>query len=690
MSFKKGLKFHGNHINIPDVYSHLESKMRVTKSNGALNIALIGDSKGGKPGEIMFLDDPEVAKKVLKGGDLLTGCMKAYDPVIDTKQGVELGGADLIFAIRANNATKAQTAVYQEREVEGKIGKIAPTLHANSTGKLTVNGEYTGKENKTFKVVITSEGTNDLSECKYMYMLADNNEMISDGELLLSSTENATNKDIGDGVQLTFEAGKYTKGDTFLIPCTAKVTVNEFVFIIESKDYGEECNLISHKIDDGTAEGTKKLTIYDAKSDEYEVLDNMGGAFNFKYKGDQPYATVSIVSDGKGNSIKLQTAIGTDADNTIIDLDIDLNTEQFKTIKSLAEHIASYADYEVETVNTINPELNVNDLDFVTDVSINNFSPVTAVLRDFQKSASFLSNLIEVNIINREVSNFSNYSFQNLSGGDEGRSATSYLKFLDMLGKYDIDYIVPLTNDISIMAEVREHCIQMSGKYGKERRMVCGSGIGTPAGMAIQLAKKIAHPRVQFMGSGFYDKDQNLYPPYIAAAMHAGRAAFLGIESATKDTYNMLKPEFTYTEKEQTELIDNGVLFFNEVVSDYNHKQFYSNLVWDYTTFTEYNDPLLVERSTGAIGDMILKDLRKKLGKFLTGKLTPTGTLETARNLVLTELKNYVKDGTIIEYRNVEIKKKNDTTYLKLEIAPTQVNNFTLIDAIFYSKDIEI
>ena len=688
MGFKKGHKFHGNHINIPGVYSYVESNMRENKSNGALNIALIGEAKGGRPGEIMFLDDPEVAKEVLKGGDLLDGCLKAWDPVIETKEGVELGGADLIFAIRTNNATKANTAIYQEKEVPAQIGKVTYTKHANSTGELTVDGTYSGVENKTYKVVITSEGTKDLSECKYNYMLAKDNEFLSENDLALSDTENTTNKVIGDGIKVTFGAGKYTKGDSFLIPCTASVTVNEFVFTIESKDYGEECNYISHKVSDGSEEGTKKLTIYNSRKDDYEVLDNMGGTFSFKYKGEQPYAIASIVSDGKGNAIKLQTLIGTDEDNTIVDLDIDLTVAQFKSIKALAEHIASFEGYEIETVNTINPDLNVNDLDFVTDRNIKSFYPVTAILRDFQKSSEILSDYIEINIINREVSNFSNYSFESLTGGAEGRSPTSFVKFLDQLGKYDIDYIVPLTDDLSIWAEVREHCIQMSGKYGKERRTVLGGGNGIAAGLATQLAKKVGHDRVQFWGTGFYDFNQKLYPGYIGAAMHAGRAAFLGPESATADTYNVLKPEMVFEEKDKAKLIDNGVMFLQEVVSDYNHKQFYSQLVWDYTTFTDYNDPYLVERSTGAIGDMLSKELRKKVGKMLTGKLTPTGSLESARNAVITILQDYVKRGIIVDYREVKITKKGDRTDIDAEVAPTEVNNFTFIKTAFYSQDV--
>ena len=694
MAYRKGYNFHGNHVNTPGVYSHVESDMRAKKTNGALNIAIIGQALGGKPGEIMFLDDTETAKEVLKGGDLLDACLKAYDPVRSTKENVALGGADLIMAIRSNNATKAETAVYQEREVESTIGKVTATQHANSTGKITTSGAYAGTVNKTFYVEITSEGTKPLAECTYNYRAVTSDVFVEEVDLPLSVTGNATNKNIGDGVLITFGTGNYTKGDSFLIPCTAAVTVNEFVFTIESKDYGKECNLLSHKITDGTLPGTKTLTIYDGKTDYYEVLDNLGGAFDIKYTGDQAYADITIVPDGKGNSIKLQTTIGADKETAIIDLDINLSTDRFKTVKQLSEHIGSFENYEVEIASTISPDLTVQDFDFVTDQSIKAVFPVTAVLRNMQKSTKHLSQYVEVNVINREVSNFSNYPFTSLTGGSEGKNATSFVPFLDQIAKYDLDYVVPLTTDMSILAEVREHCISMSGIKGKERRMVSGGGNGISAGLAVQSAKQLAHSRVQYFGFGFYDYDPNLkvklYPAYIAAAMHAGRAAFLGVESATGDVYKMLKPEKTFEGRARNEMINNGVLFFDEIASDINHHQFYSRLVWDHTTFSEYNDPLEVERSTGAIKDMLSKKIRKRLDKMATGKLSPVAVLESFKNATLTILKDHVKDGVIIEYRNVVVKKVRDRTDISFEVAPTQVNNFTFVDMVFYDKDIEL
>ncbi|MCW6701379.1 hypothetical protein NH288_04685 [Anaerococcus sp. NML200537] len=689
MAFKKGYQFHNIRHRKPGVYSNVVSDMRIYKANGAKNIALIGTSKGGVPGEVKIIEDPEDAQKVLKGGNLLDAALKAYDPVVETKDGVRLGGADQIFCIRSNSASKSTGNVYQTKTVDAKIGEVIVTKHANTTGKVTASGTYTGDVNKTYKIEITSPGIKDLAEASYIYYLASDGEQIGE-ELPLKNTSNATDKELGDGVKVTFAEGKYNQGDTFLIPCTAKVTESEFVYTITSKDYGEENNLISHKLTDGASPKTKCLTIYDAKKDSYEQFDNLGGAFSIKYNGEQAYASLSIVSNGKGDAIKLQTYIGDNAESAKVDIDLDLDPTQFSNVRSLSLFLMGYKGYEVEPVKTVNSELSVHDLDFYDKVEIKEKTPITAVLRDIKKTTKTQSNLVEVTIINREVSNYADYSFQPLSGGAEGREARSFIKFLDELSKYDIDYIVPLTDDIGIIAECREHVIKMSERYGKERRLVCGGANNMSVEEQINQKAQLEHERVQFTGQGFYDYNNKLYPAYIHAAMYAGRFAFLGVESATADVFKYLKPENTYSEEDKSKLIDNGILFDDMVAGRDNQFTFYPKLVWDYTTFAQYNDPLKIERSTGAIADQLSKDIRKALDKMLTGKLTPFSTLESARNRAISVLQQYKKDGIIVAYRDVRIDKKNDRVYLTFDVAPTEVTNFVFIDVKFYAEELSI
>lgn len=689
MAYRKGYRFHNNHYNTPGVYSFVESRMKDYKEDGAKNIAFIGESRGGIPHELMLIDDPEQAKELLKGGDLLTACLKAYDPVADTKIGVELGGADLIFAIRSNAAKKAQSVVNQNKEVEATVGEVVSSTHKLTTGVITIDGQYTGEENKTFKITVEADGTQDMHDCfVYVEVLGENQEPVK----IDPSIDQKEQLPLGDGLTFHMSVGKYTNGDTFYIPCTAKVTELEYVFTMESADYGEDCNLITHALEEGTEPGTKALTVKNNLTDEVEFFDNIGATFSIQYTGAENYAAISITPDGKGNAIKLQTFIGDNEETAIKDLDIDLNPVEIRSIKQLANTIRYYENYEVRESKLISPDLSVEDLDFATKENIKEEYQLTAVLRDLQKTTKYQSKHVEVTLINREVSNYNDYDERSLIGGSEGLPVTSYEKFLDLISEYDIDYVVPLTDDMHIIAECREHVIEMSEKMGKERRLVCGAGNGLSARQAINNAKRLSHPRVQYVGTGFYDLDKfgnaHLYPAYILAAQHAGRAAFLGVESATADVYNMLEPERTFEGSERTDVINNGVLFFNKVNYHVNNKKFYAKLNQDYTTFTDENDPLYVERSTGAIADQLSKEVRRELDKMLTGKLTPTGTLESARNKIISILQDYEKRGIILGYGVVNVKKVRDKTHIEFEVAPTQVNNYTFIDLVFTNQDI--
>ena len=101
--------FNGETLIIPGAYSAIDVSQMATKSDGdgAKIIAIIGECTGGKPGDINFISNPVSAKKILKSGELLTACNKAWNPVSRSKEGVALGGANIIACIRTNKGTRA-------------------------------------------------------------------------------------------------------------------------------------------------------------------------------------------------------------------------------------------------------------------------------------------------------------------------------------------------------------------------------------------------------------------------------------------------------------------------------------------------------------------------------------------------------------------------------------------------------
>ena len=698
MASTKGVYFNGKLITLPGAYSTVESSMTTTRAGAQAKVlALMGECTGGEPGVVQFFSEPNVAKRVLKSGDLLMAAQKAWNPVSRTKQGVELGGAFTIACIRTNEATKGRSEVRNAGEPVPASMESFATVGDNTTGGLSLSGTYTGTEEKTIEVVISGdgEGAAALADMKYNWHFSGGADKMTDPVAM--TTDPIA---LEDGIIITFSEGNFTAGDMFTINAKPAAASNgDKIFEIQSKDWGLDANAIQHKMDDGTTKGTKKLTLFNSQTDAYEVYDNLGGLFSVKYTGEQPYAAITVVVDKKGKATRLQTFIGADEATAIMDLDIELTLKSFKNIKALCNYIAGYEGYETTLFTAYSYSLSVQDIDPMDKASIipenedDVGTPVTAVMCDLQKTLALQSQMCEVPAITRTIMQYDNYPYTALTGGSEGESPNSWIKYLDMLAAFNITYLVPLTDDLSIIAECREHVEHMSDDMGREQRMMCGRGNGLTVELAISDALRLGSDRVQYIFPGMYDQNNDgeieLYPAYILAAQHAGRAAFLPDgEAATHDYYRMTGIEYELSPDDITRLLNAGVVTFEFVVAENVYDSAAVRLVQDITTHTSDLDPLYVERAIGITADMLNKDIRKELDDLLVGKRTVSATLTTARNAVLTILKKRVKDEIIVAYKDVNVYKENGAVWVDYSVAPSEPTNFVLIRSHFYSEQL--
>ena len=585
--------FNGNIITVPGAYSAIDTSGMQSKSSadGVKTLALIGECTGGEPGAVQFFSEPTAARKTLKSGILLKACEKAWNPVSSTKEGVDIGGANIIACIRTNQATKSELKIYK---------------------------------------------------------------------LLGSETP-----------QIAFQ----------------------------SKDWGKDTN---HriKIQDGTTKGTKRITIHDQTNDVYENFDNLGRVFSIGYKGDQPYAELNIYKDDQG-IMYFQTKVGADAASATEDIKITLDRNIYKSMRTFIYELQSYENYDVSAATRYNLRLAVTDLDFQTKMNIKSTEEtplynVTAVYSDIAFYLDTNSQLVEVTSFDRKqgtIDNIENYVF--LTGGDEGQTPASWVKFFDALSGFNIDYIVPLTSDISIHAELAEHVNICSGTMGRERRAIVGGENGESINETIQRARDLNSARMQIVHGGFYDIDSSnlltLYPPYILAAQHAGRAAFLPDgESATHDVYRMSAPEYQLTADEITKLLQGGCLAFEYVLNGNSISSAYVRLVQDLTTDLINSDSVHTERAVGQLADSINKEIRVALDNMLTGKRVSQNDLVSAENRVISILQARVRGGFIIAFKNVYLVKSGGTLQVDYSVAPAEPNNFTLITAHYYSETLSI
>ena len=583
--------FNGNILTIPGAYSTIDTTGLSTKSNtdGLKTLALIGECTGGEPGAVQFLSDPVTARSVLKSGELLKACERAWNPVSSTKEGMDIGGANVIACIRTNQATKSELKIFKN-----------------------------------------------------------------------------------------FSA-----------------TVPQLVF--QSKDWGKNTNF-QIKIQDGEVSGTKKLTIYNQYEGIYENFDNLGRMFSIAYTGDEAYATISIYRDATG-TYHLVTRIGDDADTAEEDISIVLDPNVFKNIRYLAYELQSYDNYKINLAERYNARIKVTELDLFYDRNIKADSDefaynVTATYMDINNTLSLNSNFIEVQSMDRsqgEIDNIEDYIY--LTGGSEGQSPLSWVKYFDALSGFNIDYIVPLTSDPSIHAELLEHINLCSGTMGQERRGVVGGTSGETVNETVQRSHNLNSSRIQVVHGGFYDVnssgDLELYPPYMLAAQHAGRCTFLPEgQSATHDVYRMSSPEYKLEATEITKLLQGCCLAFEYVLSGNSATAAYVRLVRDLTTDFINEDVVHVERATGQLADSLNKEIRRELDALLTGRTMTASSLTSASNRVMSILQNRKRNGFINGFKDVYLTNSNGVTYVNYSVAAAEPNNFTLITAHYYSQDL--
>ena len=467
--------------------------------------------------------------------------------------------------------------------------------------------------------------------------------------------------------------------------------------MFQSKDWGKNTNY-QVKIQTGTSEGTKKMTIYDQVNNYYENFDELGKLFAIAYTGTEPYAELNIFRDAAG-VFHFQTRIGENLEDAEEDISIVLDNNVYKSMRALIYELQSYENYKIAVPNRYNTRIKVSEFDLVVNKNIkapdeNTVFNVTAVYADIYYNLAVSSNLIELYSFDRsqgEIDNIDNYVA--LTGGTEGVSPFSWVEMFDQLSGFDIDYIVPLTDDKSIHAELAEHINICSGTMGRERRGVVGGAISETVDETLQRAHELNSSRVQVVHGGFYDVNTDgeleLYPPYILAAQHAGRAVFLPEgESATHDVYRMSAPEYQLEAAEITKLLQGGCLAFEYVLSGNSATASYVRLVRDITTDLINTDSVHVERATGQLADSLNKEIRNKLDKMLTGKRMTGTTIVSAQNAILSILQNRMRDGYITGYKNVSVTNSDGITEVHYGVAAAEPNNFTLITAHYYSQEL--
>lgn len=460
-----------------------------------------------------------------------------------------------------------------------------------------------------------------------------------------------------------------------------------------SKDYGEDTKYIQVKLENGTATGTKKVSVYDVLTESYESFDNLGEVFTIKYAGDEAYCVITIEAselDGKASVIK--TKKGADAGTAVDDIVIDLTSQAYANIGQIINFINSHEGYTCTLVpgvaySTLSSRL----LDIITAVSIKSATAVliTAVRADMAKTITEESALIDCSVINWDSGIPANFAYTALIGGEEGITPSSWETLFSKLDTVELTEVVPITSDASIHAECKAHVNTASNSLRRERRMTCGGASGETIAQVKERIQGLNSSRVQLVYPGvkrYKDGVLVTYPPYVTAGMFAGRHAFKDWgDSCTFDYFDAVGLEKDLTPLEVNELINAGIATLENVQNDG------IRLAQDITTCITLDNPLYVERCIAEYADYLNKRIRKRIEQFYIGKGGTKGKVTSIKNAVITILddeKNNLEN--IVEYRNVTVSLEERVVKIDYEVAPTEPINFVLLSSHFYTASFEV
>jgi hypothetical protein len=275
-----------------------------------------------------------------------------------------------------------------------------------------------------------------------------------------------------------------------------------------------------------------------------------------------------------------------------------------------------------------------------------------------------------------------------LSGGEEGSaSSAEYTAALELLKSIDVSTIVPLTGDPAIHKLVNDHCVYMAGQGKSERDGVVGLVHLTGSSPTVPyapptktqikdqaIALNSRHLRAcgqsvsMFNTAGTLTVFPSYYQAVLVAAMQAGSPVGTSLTRKTMNAVSISEDSTWSPMNDSNELIGYG-LWFAE-----SHRTGI-RCVRNITTYLTSNNVAFVEASVNEAANFAVFNFRNELEK-LVGKKGFSGTVNAGRIGAAQILDLLVEQGTLVQWRSLQLELNVDTLAVSVEIAPVIPINF--------------
>lgn len=450
---------------------------------------------------------------------------------------------------------------------------------------------------------------------------------------------------------------------------------------LTSKIYGDVGNRVVCSLTDGTLPGTKKFSAqrWDTGANKMEVFDNLGAVMKISYTGPKAYAEMSVTATG-GVATKFQTKVGDTQATAVVDVSVDLTTSQYTSLADLVKYLTTVSGYQVDYVSYWNTALPLSQLDAVASTNIKTTSYVFAQKADLAMQVTTYSKFVSLTATTDPLVNAPTVQ---LSGGVIGAVPASWAPFYSAIKKQFSNILVLLTGSQTIHAEGLAHVNQMEQRQQRQVMFV-GGLVGETVDQVKQRAATLNSSRAVLCYPEIYHSlvGNGKIPmnPYFTAALIAGRIC--GVDPAQPVTFNYfnltgLAADYLAGDPAIDDLISSGVCMLERV------QEGGIRLVQGITTYQGPNNTLYREISVRRGADSLADTMRATMESKYVGKKGLRATISSVTTTAIDVLDKAIKEGSIIGYKDIQVRFINTAVYVDYKVAPVEPINYVLLTSHF-------
>lgn len=456
--------------------------------------------------------------------------------------------------------------------------------------------------------------------------------------------------------------------------------------------FGKIANSISVKLAKNPLTTAYDLTVqFDDKNYTNHYL-SIGNVFSISYTGSAKTSAYKVTGNSSTPAVATKFSLYTGdtiSDSTPELISFDLTKSQYDTLEKLMNAISEVPGFKVTPLKSC-AYIKSSSLDFTTStITIGNDDNPT-IVHDFYGDLLYATRYepyVTIAIDNSVVSgqNISQSIGSGkvteipttfLAGGDDGTVPVSWAdKFKNVHG-HNIYYIVPLTDQENIHAELKEF-LDEQNTLGYNYMAFVGGGFNESVNQLLNRQMQLRSNRIALVAnSGFYS---SLYgstvhiPAYLMASYVAGVASSLEVGYAVTNKYlNLSALDQNFSGDELDQLDENGIVAIENVVNRNATGGF--RIVEDVTTHTSTNEPVKSYVSLQELTDFLFDDLRVYLEENFIGQPVNLVTGQLIVTFVEAFLKKRVASGMLASYDRDSISAivSGNAVYVSFSCAPSR------------------